>query len=186
MRLPRGGRLAAIVVGAGTLGLALALAVAMSRGIGGPELGAVDAGFTSAADFSLETLEGEPVRLAEFADRPVFLYFWASWCAPCRSEAPVIQQLWAEYEAAGYVFIGINMLDSEAGAREFVDEFGMTFPVLRDVAGDVYLEYGVYGLPEAFFLRPGLEVEEKYIGEITADVLREKLGAIGPTAAGRP
>jgi cytochrome c biogenesis protein CcmG/thiol:disulfide interchange protein DsbE len=177
--------LAAIVVGAGGIALALVLAIAMSRGIGGPELGEADAGFTSAADFSLETLDGDEVRLASYADRPVFLYFWASWCAPCRSEAPVIQQLWAEYEAAGYAFIGINMLDSEAGAREFVDEFGMTFPVLRDVAGDVYLEYGVYGLPEAFFLRPGLEVQEKYIGEITAEVLREKLSAIGPAAAER-
>jgi cytochrome c biogenesis protein CcmG/thiol:disulfide interchange protein DsbE len=185
-RVPRGGRPAAIIVGAAGLALAGVLALAMSRGIGQPKLGVVDAGFTSAADFSLPTLDGRSVRLADYADRPVFLYFWASWCAPCRNEAPVIQQLWAQYRDAGYVFIGVNMLDSEDAARAFVDESGVTFPVLRDVAGDVYLEYGVYGLPEAFFLRPGLQVEEKYIGAITTDVLRQKLAAIGPVAAARP
>lgn len=171
-------------MGVSGLVLATILGIAMSRGVGAPELGEVEAGFEQGSTFALVTLDGEPLELETYADRPVFLYFWASWCAPCRSEAPAIQALWPEYEAAGYAFIGVNMLDSEQGARDFATEFAITFPLVVDVAGDVYLEYGVYGLPEAFFLRPGLQVEEKYIGELTAEVLREQLARIGPLEAG--
>ncbi len=117
---------------------------------------------------------------AAHSDRPVFIYFWASWCAPCYREAPVIQQLWPEFEAAGYRFVGVNIMDHEQDARAFIEEFGLTFPMAYDAAGDVYLEYGVYGLPEAFFLEPGLRVDQKFVGELHEQELREMLGRIAP------
>ncbi len=171
-------RLLVLVGGALALGLAAFLAIALSRGVGGPELGATDAGFDSAAPFELAAFDGSTVSLAEHSGSPVFLYFWASWCEPCRQEAPAIQALWEEYRERGYVFIGVNMLDREDDARAFAEEFGLSFPLVTDVAGSVYVDYGVYGLPEAFFLRPGLEVDQKYIGELTETVLRERLEAI--------
>lgn len=169
------GRLLLAGIGVLVLTLAGVLGVAMRRGVGQPPLGSVSAGFTSAAPFELKRFDGGTVSLATFEDRPVFLYFWASWCTPCRSEAPVIQRLWPEYEALGYAFLGVNILDQEADAQRFIQEFGLTFPLVRDAEGTVYLEYGVYGMPESFFLKPGLVVQEKYLGELSEPILRERL-----------
>lgn len=171
-------RLVVLAGGALALGLAAFLGLALSRDVGSPELGETDAGFDSAMPFELTAFDGTSFSLADHTGAPVFLYFWASWCEPCRKEAPAIQTLWEEYRDRGYVFVGVNMLDNEEAARAFADEFGFTFPLVTDVAGSVYVDYGVYGLPEAFFLRPGLEVDQKYIGELTETVLRERLDAI--------
>lgn len=164
--------------GAAAVGLAVLLGVAMSRGVGQPPIGSVAAGFEDAPLFELARFDQGTVRLAEYEDRPVFLYFWASWCTPCRTEAPTIQRLWPEYQARGYAFVGVNILDQEQDARAFMKEFGLDFPMVRDVEGSVYLEYGVYGMPESFFIEPGLSIREKYLGELTETVLRERLGGI--------
>ena len=156
-----------LALGGGGVVLALlivALGVAMFRGVGDSPLGETAAGFERAPDFAAETLDGEPFDLGRHGDRPLFVYFWASWCAPCEREAPLIQELWPEYEARGYTFVGVNVMDNQGDATAFAARHGLTFPVLR--GGEVYLEYGVSGLPEAFFLRPGLEVSRKYVGQL--------------------
>ena len=166
------------------LALAVALGAAMRGGVGRPPLGAVDPGFTTASTFELPLLDPRGASspgtfaLGEYRDRPVFVYFWASWCTPCKSEAPLIQRLWPEFEALGYTFVGVNIQDQEQDARRFIEEHGLTFPQVRDREGAVYLDYGVYGLPESFFLKPGLLVHEKYLGEFDETVLRQRLGAI--------
>jgi peroxiredoxin len=169
------------IAGAGLAGLALVgvLGVALSRGVGDSPLGQTEVGFDEAATFTLPQMNGEgDFALAEHADRPLFIYFWASWCRPCEEEAPVIQRLWPEYEARGYTFVGINIMDIESDAQDFLVRHDFTFPVLRDAKGSVYLEYGVYGLPEAFFVRPGLDVEAKYNGALNEDALRRLLDSI--------
>ena len=174
------GRLLVAATGAGLLALLSVLAMAMSRDIGQDPLGEVDPGIERVAAFSLPTLEGDRVAIADYAGGPLFVYFWASWCAPCAREAPLIEQLWAEYEPQGYTFVGINILDSEIEARRFVDRYGLTFPMLIDGDGDVYFDFGVNGVPEAYFLQPGLEVARKYIGELREQDLREMLEDIRP------
>ena len=171
-------RLLVIGAGAGLLALVSALAIAMSRDIGQDPIGEVDPGIDRVGAFSLPTFDGDSVAIADYSSGPVFLYFWASWCAPCEREAPLIERLWAEYAAQGYTFVGINILDSERGARGFVERHGLTFPMLFDGAGDVYFEFGVNGVPEAYFLAPGLEVERKYIGELREPEFREMLEGI--------
>lgn len=169
------GRLLVIGTGAGLLALLAVLAVAMTRDVGEERLGSVDPGIERVREFTLPTLDGELVGIADYAEGPVFVYFWASWCAPCVSEAPLIERLWAEYEPLGYTFIGINILDSDAGARRFIEQYGLTFPVLIDRDGDVYFDFGVNGVPEAFFLRAGLEVARRYIGELREQEFRDML-----------
>lgn len=174
-------RVVILAVGGTTLVLACVLGIALHRGVGAPALGAAQAGFSTAPSFSLVSFDGTTLALDERERAPVFLYFWASWCPPCREEAPVIAKLWPEYQARGYRFIGVNAMDSDDAARAFAKQYGMTFPLARDVGGAVYLRYGVYGLPEAFFLEPGLHLHEKYIGALTEPVLRAKLDALRPT-----
>jgi cytochrome c biogenesis protein CcmG/thiol:disulfide interchange protein DsbE len=170
-----------LVIGVGLLAVALlaVLAVAMRQGVGASPLGPTDAGFALASSFELPTLDdADTFRLDDHAGGPLFVYFWASWCAPCREEAPLIERLWPEYRARGYTFVGVNILDAERDARAFAAEFELTFPLVRDVEGTVYLDYGVYGLPEAFFLRPGLLVDQKFNGALGEAELRSMLAKL--------
>ena len=127
----------------------------------------------------MPTIDGGEIAIADFADGPVFLYFWASWCAPCEREAPLIERLWAEYEPRGYTFLGINIIDNDAGAQDFVERHGLTFPTLVDRDGEVYFDFGVNGVPEAYFLEPGLLVSRKFLGELREEEFREMLEGIG-------
>lgn len=179
------GQIAVASVGVVALALAAALALAMRSGVGSPPLGAVDAGFTMAQPFELPRFDAGTVDLAEYEGKPVFLYFWASWCAPCQAEAPLIERLWPEYRDRGYAFVGVNIQDQESAARAFIQRHNLSFPLVRDKEGAVYLDYGVYGLPESFFLKPGLEVHQKFLGEFTEQDLRDRLDAIGGAAAPR-
>ena len=168
-----------LVLGSLAVALALLLAtlgVALYRGVGDSPLGPDDAAFRLAPDFAAETLDGATFRLGQHAGRPLFLYFWASWCAPCEREAPLIERLWREYEARGYTFVGVNVMDNAADAAAFARRHGLTFPIVS--GNDVYLDYGVVALPEAFFVRPGLRVSGKYIGELREDGFRAMLDAL--------
>ncbi|MDA0256320.1 MAG: TlpA disulfide reductase family protein [Chloroflexi bacterium] len=178
----RAGPLRLALSGAGVVlaVLLVALGVAMFRGVGDSPLGETAAGFEHAPAFAAETLDGETHVIGRHGDGPLFVYFWASWCAPCESEAPLIQALWPEYEARGYTFVGVNVMDNRGDADAFAARHGLTFPVLR--GGEVYLEYGVSGLPEAFFLRPGLEVSRKYVGELREAEFRAMLDRLAEGA----
>lgn len=177
------GRLLVIATGAALLALLGVLALAMTRDVGQERTGEVDPGIERVGAFALPALDGGRVAIADYAGGPVFVYFWASWCAPCAREAELIEQLWPEYERRGYTFVGINILDSEREARRFAERHGLTFPTLIDSDGDVYFDFGVNGVPEAYFLRPGLEVARKYVGELREQDLRDMLEAIRPASS---
>ena len=172
------GRRLVLLFASAFLALLAVLAVAFARGSGGAPQGDVPAASTVASDFTLPTFAGGTFRLSEHEDRPTLVFFWASWCVPCQEEAPVIQRLWPEYEQRGYRFVGVNITDAEKDARRFIDEYGFTFPVVRDTKGTVYLEYGVAAVSEAFFLRPGRQVESRFIGALKEQDLRARLDAL--------
>jgi cytochrome c biogenesis protein CcmG/thiol:disulfide interchange protein DsbE len=105
--------------------------------------------------FELERLSGEGTRsLADFRGKVVVLNVWASWCDPCREESPLLQR-WHERmsRAGGGLVLGIDSLDATADARRFVEEYGLTYPMLRDPDGGVVQrEWGVIGYPETFVI----------------------------------
>lgn len=163
-----------LLVASGVVLLILAgLVVALVQGIAGDDQ--ADPRISEAPDFTLEAFDGSRLALAEHADKPILLYFWASWCTPCKTEAPLIQKLWGEYQDKGYLFIGMNIWDSETEAREFAEDYELTFPVVRDRQNAVYLDFGVENLPIAFFIRQGLEVERQHLGELKEAELRSML-----------
>jgi cytochrome c biogenesis protein CcmG, thiol:disulfide interchange protein DsbE len=149
------------------------LVLALVKGVGGE--GQTESTLTEAPEFTLEAFDGSTLALAEHEDQPILLYFWASWCTPCKTEAPLMEKLWAEYRDKGYLFIGMNIWDSETEARAFAEDYGLTFPTVRDRENKVYLDYGVESLPLAFFLRPGLEVDQRHLGELKEADLRSML-----------
>jgi len=118
-----------------------------------------------AAPFTLSTFTGAPVSLDGLRGRVVLVNFWASWCIPaCYEEAPVLQEVWRDYERHGLAMVGINVQDKDDAARKFMEQFSFTFPNAMDVGGKVAVNYGVYGVPETFLIDKKGRIRERKVG----------------------
>ena len=127
-----------------------------------------------AAAFTLTGFDGQPVALETHRGRVVVVNFWASWCIPaCYDEAPVLERNWRAYRDRGVAVIGVDIQDTDEAARKFLDTFSLTFPNARDVTGRVSVDYGVYGVPETFFIDRAGRIRAKHVGAVTDQVFRE-------------
>lgn len=111
-------------------------------------------------------LAGAEVSLAELRGVPLVLNFWASWCVPCREEAPILQHGWRKLGPRGVLFLGLNMQDLTDDARSFLKDFGITYPTIRDQGNDVAQAYGVTGVPETYFISAHGRVVDHVIGVV--------------------
>jgi len=122
--------------------------------------------------FSLRLFDGEVFSLAAHRGDVVVLNFWSSWCIPaCYNEAPALEATWQRYRARGVVLLGVNYQDREAAARDFLAKFQHTFPNGPDVGSKVAIDFGVYGVPETFFIDREGRIAHKHVGEVTVEVL---------------
>ena len=123
------------------------------------------------------------IALSELRGTPVVVNFWASWCNPCRDEAPVLERGWQEASRQGVLFVGLDMQDVRSDARQFLREFAITYPNVREAGKEIARRYGVTGLPETFFISAGGRVVGHVIGALGRDQL-----TVGVAAArsGRP
>jgi cytochrome c biogenesis protein CcmG/thiol:disulfide interchange protein DsbE len=129
-----------------------------------------------AAKFTLQTFAGDEVSLERLRGRVVVLNFWASWCIPaCYEEAPVLERAWQEWKDRGVTLVGINIQDREDAARAFIARFNHTFPNAADAGGRVSVDYGVYGVPETFFIDRAGRVRGKHVGAVTDAVVERQL-----------
>ena len=130
-----------------------------------------------APDFTLPVLDNqETITLSQLAGQPVLINFWASWCVPCRTEMPDLQQVYDANKSAGLVLLGINLTsqDTLAEARAFVNEFKLTFPILLDETGEVSDgPYRMLGLPMSVFVDRGGIVQRIQIGAMTRSQMDE-------------
>ena len=127
----------------------------------------------AAPDFRLRTPSGESATLSDFRGRYVLVNFWASWCGPCRAEAPDLQALSLSY-GSRLVVLGVNQQETSRDATEFVNQFGVTYPVVLDITGEVSEGYHVgRGLPITFLLNPEGVIVNVYIGRLTEARLAE-------------
>jgi cytochrome c biogenesis protein CcmG/thiol:disulfide interchange protein DsbE len=122
------------------------------------------------------------VSLSELRGTPVVLNFWASWCDPCRGEAKVLEQGWKQQEG-DVLFLGLDAQDAREDARDFIAQFGITFPHVRDPGNDTQRAWGVTGLPETYFIAADGKVVGHVIGTVDAAQLSEGVAA---ARAGRP
>lgn len=129
-----------------------------------------------APDFTLERLDREgELALSSLEGKAVVLNVWASWCIPCKEEAPFLEQVWRQHRKRGLVVVGLDAKDFRRDARRFVRRFGLTFPIVYDGPGDTLGGYGVTGFPETFVLDREGTVVEAFAGAVNAEEDRARL-----------
>lgn len=185
-RLPFGRR-ALIILGAGipvTAFLAV-LAWASFSTDGAPDGIAVNETVTEvrqekreAPNFALELPQGDSLAVEDLRGKVVMLDFWASWCQPCRDEAPALAQVYREYRERDVEFVGVNLWDNPGDAQLFLREQGHEYPNGIDADGKIAISYGVRGIPEKFFINRNGEIARKFTGPMNPDLLRQTLDAL--------
>ncbi len=128
-----------------------------------------------APGFTLERLDRPgTLTLDSFAGKAVVVNFWASWCAPCRDEAPLFEAAWKRWRSHGLVVVGIDGSDDFTGdARRFMRKHGLTYPAGHDRRYAAVTDYGVTGYPETFFIgRRG-----KLVGHVPGQVSKSTLAS---------
>jgi cytochrome c biogenesis protein CcmG/thiol:disulfide interchange protein DsbE len=119
-----------------------------------------------APDFTLPLFTGGTWRLATQRDGWVVVNFWASWCPPCREEAPELEAAWQSLRGRGVVLLGVNVWDSEDAARQFLQAFELSYPNGPDPQGRILIEFGVTGIPETYVVDEGGLLVGRWVGPI--------------------
>ncbi|MBZ0291353.1 MAG: TlpA family protein disulfide reductase [Anaerolineae bacterium] len=105
-----------------------------------------------APDFEFTTFDGATHQLSDFRGQVVVINFWASWCGPCRDEAPELQSAWEKYENQNVVFLGIAYADNGPKSIAYLDEFGITYLNAPDLGTRISEDYNIQGVPETFVI----------------------------------
>lgn len=133
--------------------------------------------------FDLPALDGSGrVTLASSTGKVVVVNFWASWCIPCKQENPALVDVWERYHGADVVLVGIVYQDSADAAREYTTRLGNRWPSGIDADGRTALSYGVFGIPETFFIGPDGVIAGRHKGPIDAATLAAGIEALRPAA----
>lgn len=155
--------LGAIVIAAAIVGLALARQK-QTQPTSGP-----------APDFTVTTFDGEEIRLSDLRGQVVVVNFWASWCIPCKDEAPVLQAAWEKYRDQNVVMLGIAYVDTPANSLDFIDEFGITYPNAPDAGTRVSDAYHITGVPETFVVDQDGNIAQFFYAQVTEESLSATL-----------
>lgn len=131
-----------------------------------------------APNFTITTYEGDVYDSRDLRGDIVIVNLWASWCGPCHAEADDFQQIHEDYEAEGVVLLGVNWLDIDSEALEFIDFYNLTYPNAPDLGEQVYEKFNVQGMPETFVIgRDGI-VRATFLGGTTYEALSRVLNDI--------
>jgi cytochrome c biogenesis protein CcmG/thiol:disulfide interchange protein DsbE len=138
----------------------------------------------AAPDGSLERLgSGGTAQISDYRGHWTLVNFWASWCQPCRAEAPVLERFWRQHQGQGTIVLGVNLDDNTGDATSFIHEFGVTYPQLRSADGAKWRDdYGMTGFPESFLIDPQGNFAAIRRGPVDQAVLAQQFE---PVIAGR-
>ena len=128
-----------------------------------------------ATPFTVTLYDGKKLTLEDLRGKAVFLNFWASWCLPCREEAPDLEAAWQKVKERNMVFLGVALQDTDRNSLAFLKEFNVTYPNGRDESGKIGVDYGTWGIPESFFIDPEGRITYKHVGGIQAELVISKL-----------
>ncbi|MBF6590817.1 MAG: TlpA family protein disulfide reductase [Ktedonobacterales bacterium] len=172
------GALAAVVAAALVLLLVVRVIAASSAAAHLDRSGVVG---RAAPDFTIQVWNGvgsPTVRLANQHGKPIVLNFWASWCVPCKEEAPVLRAAWQKYAPRGAVFIGVALQTSRADLIGFTSRYRIPYPCGPDTSGSISTAYGTTGIPTTIFIDREGVVVKKFTGQISAAELNQDVQAL--------
>jgi len=176
---PRPGRVQRVAQLAALIGVAALLALLIWKVAFGRTTGAADelaeGKLVHAPAFTLDRLDRDgQLAVADLRGKAVVVNFWASWCIPCRDEAPVLQKTYERYRDQGLVVLGVDVNDFRQDARRFMKRYGLSYPVVYDGKGSTVGKWGVRGFPETFFVdRSGKLVGERIEGAVDIERNRD-------------
>lgn len=128
-----------------------------------------------APKFVLTDLNKKTINLDDYKGKKVILNFWATWCPPCVSEMPLLQEVYNNRRGEGVEVIGINYNEDYDRVKKFISEKGVTFTVFIDSDLKVSMDYGVIGLPVTFFIDREGRLKEKFKGELNKKLIEDIL-----------
>lgn len=137
-----------------------------------------------APDLTGPTLDGGQFRLSDYRGKVVVLNVWASWCAPCRAEAPVLQSAWSAYvdDSAPVQFVGLDTRDAQAAAQAFIDRYGITYPSVIDTDGQLQLLFAdtlpPQAIPSTLIIDQQGRVAARILGSVTEATLTGLVDAL--------
>jgi peroxiredoxin len=133
-----------------------------------------------APEFTLTTLDGRTVSLSDYRGQGVLLNFWGTWCPPCRAEMPALQRQYEANKDHGFVVLAIDMNEPAASVQGFVNQYGLTFPILMD-KGEVARAYQIDPLPTTVLVNPEGIVVKIIAGEMEEHQIAEYVKLILPS-----
>ena len=141
-----------------------------------------------APELTGKTLNGDTYSLADDLGDVVVMNVWASWCAPCRAEAPELEEIWTDVQKDGVQFIGLNTRDSELAAQRFVETMGLTFPSVQDTDGRLQLLFAdslpPQAIPSTLVIDREGRVAARMLGKVSAATLRGVIDEVDLSSSG--
>jgi cytochrome c biogenesis protein CcmG/thiol:disulfide interchange protein DsbE len=134
-----------------------------------------------AADFTVAGPDGQSISLAQFQGKPVWINFWATWCAPCRAEFPEMDTVYRQYQDQGLVLLAVSFAEQPQAVRSYLERARPSFTIAVDPPGTVAGQYRVMGLPTHVFIDAEGIVRDVRVGPMNQELMRQKLATILPT-----
>ncbi|MCL1594146.1 MAG: TlpA family protein disulfide reductase [Actinomycetia bacterium] len=131
-------------------------------------------GTNNAANLEMQDFDGNTVTIADLEGGPAVVNFWAAWCPACYAEMPAFEKVY-QTKGDSVQFLGINLSEDVESALGIAADAGVTYPLARDIDGEVFTAYGGLGMPTTIFLDEDGSVVEAYTGELTAGQLEARI-----------
>lgn len=133
-----------------------------------------------APDFVLTDLNGKTHKLSDYRGKGVFLNFWGTWCKPCEQEMPDMSELYPEFKAKGVEILAVNVNEQKLNVENFVNRYGLKFPVVIDQGDQLRIAYGVDPLPTTFLVDKDGKITNVITGTMSHDMIKQHLTSIMP------
>jgi cytochrome c biogenesis protein CcmG/thiol:disulfide interchange protein DsbE len=156
---PQGRRWGFVLVWIFVIGLLIVVGVSLIRA----QEGHIQVG-DQVPDLTLQTFDGEKIDFEDLRGQVVVVNFWASWCTPCEQEAAELQQAYERYRDDGVVFLGVDYVDTEIEAKQYLQKFGITYPNGPDLGTRISQAFRIRGVPETYIIGPDGELAAFKIG----------------------